>query len=146
MRIYLDVCTIQRPFDDASQMRIHVEAEAFLRVLRRVQSGEIQLVGSFAHILENDDNPYPDRREFTNEVLALSSEFIRMSDAVEARARTYCAMGLRMLDATHLAVAVERQVDFFCTCDDRSLRRAKNADTGVTRAVSPLELVEEVER
>lgn len=145
MRIYLDICTIQRPFDDASQLRVHVEAEAFMRILERIESGEIQLVGSFVHTLETDANPHLLRRRFAERVLSLASEFIDPNDEVEARALEYRAMGLRMFDATHLAVAVACQVDFFCTCDDRLLRRAKAADTGVTRAVTPIELIEEVE-
>lgn len=145
MRIYLDICTIQRPFDDASQLRVHVEAEAFLRILERIESGEIQLVGSFAHVMETEANPHRLRREFAESVLALASEFIEPTDEVDERALEYRSMGLRMLDATHLAVAVACQVDFFCTCDDKLLRRAKSAETGVTRAVTPMELIEEVE-
>jgi hypothetical protein len=125
MRIYFDVCTIQRPFDDASQLRVHFESEAFLRILERIRSGEIQLVSSFAHVMENDANPHRVRREFAERVLALASEFVGPNDEVEARGREYRAMALRMLDATHLAVAVACRADFFCTCDDRLLRRAK---------------------
>ncbi|MBI3410260.1 MAG: hypothetical protein HY040_18120 [Planctomycetes bacterium] len=39
MRIYLDACSLQRPFDDRSQPRINVEAEAVLTILRLVESG-----------------------------------------------------------------------------------------------------------
>lgn len=30
MRVYLDICSFKRPFDDQSQPRIHLEAEAVL--------------------------------------------------------------------------------------------------------------------
>ena len=33
MRIYLDTCSLQRPLDDRSQLRIRQEAEAILYVL-----------------------------------------------------------------------------------------------------------------
>ncbi len=33
MRIYIDCCSLQRPFDDKSQPRIAVEAEAVLVIL-----------------------------------------------------------------------------------------------------------------
>ena len=48
---------------------------------------------------------------------------------------------MKPLDALHLAEA-----DFFCTCDDRLLKRARAAHTGQTRVVSPLELVMEISR
>jgi len=53
---------------------------------------------------------------------------------------------MKPLDALHLASAVEGGAAYFCTCDDKLLRRAKAADTGVTRPLSPLELIEEIER
>jgi hypothetical protein len=33
MRIYFDSCSIQRPFDDKSQIRIRIETEAILSII-----------------------------------------------------------------------------------------------------------------
>jgi predicted nucleic acid-binding protein len=54
------------------------------------------------------------------------------------------AKGMKPLDALHLASAVIAKADYFCTCDDRFLKRAKEASTGQTKVVSPLELITEV--
>jgi len=35
MRIYTDVCCLNRPFDDQSQDRIRIESEAILAILNR---------------------------------------------------------------------------------------------------------------
>jgi predicted nucleic acid-binding protein len=51
-----------------------------------------------------------------------------------------------ILDALHLASAIEAQADYFCTCDDRLLRRAKALDTSPTKVVAPIELIAEVTR
>jgi len=45
---------------------------------------------------------------------------------------------------THLAAAIEGRADFFCTCDDRLLRRARALATLATRAVTPEELIAEM--
>lgn len=37
-----------------------------------------------------------------------------------------------------------KATDYFCTCDDRFLKRAKEADTSQTKVVSPLELITEL--
>ena len=37
MRIYLDVCSFNRPFDDQSQLRIRLEAEAKLKIQDEVR-------------------------------------------------------------------------------------------------------------
>jgi hypothetical protein len=40
MKIYLDVCCLNRPFDDQGQERIRLEAEAVLLIIARMESGQ----------------------------------------------------------------------------------------------------------
>lgn len=61
MKIYLDICTLQRPLDDPAQLRVRVEAEAVLGILAVVGSGEIKLLNSDALVFETRHNPYPIR-------------------------------------------------------------------------------------
>lgn len=145
MRIYLDMCSIQRPLDDRTQLRVQVEAEAVLGIVAFCESGRAELVDSDALRFETARNPYPDRRSFTEETLSTAKHFISSSSAVEQRSREYVENGVKALDSLHLASAVEAGADYFCTCDDRLLRRAKAVDTGNTRAVSLLELIEEID-
>ena len=72
--------------------------------------------------------------------------FVPTDSDIEERARTFQAEGIKPLDAFHLASAVIAKADYFCTCDDRFQQRAKAADTGQTKVVSPLELITEVTR
>ena len=44
MRIYLDNCIFNRPFDDQSQIRIRLEAEAKLFIQDKIKNNEIELV------------------------------------------------------------------------------------------------------
>ena len=46
--IYMDVCCFNRPFDDWTQARIRIEAEAVLAIVNRCQAGEWILVSSAA--------------------------------------------------------------------------------------------------
>jgi predicted nucleic acid-binding protein len=146
MRIYLDTCTIQRPVDDSEESRVVLEAAAVLELLSFVQAGEIDLVGSAVLQIEHDNNPDPLRRTFTEGALALANEVIEIDAEVEQLTAAYQAQGVKGRDAAHLACAVLAGVDFICTCDDRFLRRARRMDTGLTRAVTPLELIQEVKR
>jgi predicted nucleic acid-binding protein len=146
MRVYLDLCTIQRPFDDRTQLRIQDEREALFRIVALIEKGVIDLISSFVLEVESAANPNAVKREYVETVLSLASERVQPTVPVQARTDIYKAFGIRTWDAAHLAAAVEARADFFCTCDDRLLRRAKAADTGLTRVVSLLELIEEVER
>jgi predicted nucleic acid-binding protein len=146
MRIYLDMCSIQRPMDDHAQERVRLEAEAVLGILVLCEAGEAELLDSDALRFEAERNPYPIRRSFVEEALARASQVVSITALIQQRARGYIQVGMKPLDALHLASAVEGGAAYFCTCDDKLLRRAKAADTGPTRPVSPLELIEEIER
>src|SRR5688500_14078388 len=66
MIVYLDICALKRPFDDARSERIRREAEAVARIFEQVENGSIQLVVSPAHRFENSRNPREDRRLATD--------------------------------------------------------------------------------
>ncbi len=77
MRIYLDICSIQRPLDDQSQLRIRTETEAILGILDLCETGRLTLVSSAAHVIETEQNPYPDRKGHALNVLSLASHYVR---------------------------------------------------------------------
>ncbi len=87
MRVYLDMCSIQRPLDDRSQLRVHVEAEAVLGILALCESGEAELLSSDALEYESGRNPYPFRRRFAEEVLSRAKHSVGATMAVEQQAR-----------------------------------------------------------
>jgi len=64
-RIYLDNCCYNRPFDDQSQIKILLETKAKLYIQEQILQQSLQLVWSYALKFENDNNPYPDRKENT---------------------------------------------------------------------------------
>ena len=54
--------------------------------------------------------------------------------------------GVKPLDALHLATATNASADYFCTYDDKLLKIVKNIEELNINIVSPLELVEEIEK
>lgn len=144
MWVYLDLCSIQRPLDDQSQLRVAIETAAVLRVLALSESGQVQLLSSDALLHETVQNPYADRQAHALGVLSKAGRMVRLSPGVEARAQTLAAAGLKPFDALHLAFAVEAGADYFCTCDDRLLRRARTVHSGPPKIVNPLELLTEI--
>ncbi|HBI44937.1 MAG TPA: nucleic acid-binding protein [Planctomycetales bacterium] len=144
MLVYLDLCSIQRPLDDQTQLRIRVETAAVLGILALSRSGQVQLLSSDALLYETVQNPYPDRQAQALGVLGSAVRTVRLSPAVELTAHALAAGGLKPLDALHLAFAVEAGADYFCTCDDRLLRRARAVHSGPPKLVDPLELIAEI--
>ena len=142
MLVYFDTCTIQRPLDDLSQLRIRLEAEAVVSLIELCETGRLELVASAAHEIENGDNPYPDRHAHAADVLAVARVYIPTTPEVAARAAEYERSGIKKLDALHLASAVVSRATFFCTTDDPLLRRGQQVETDNTSVVSPLELIQ----
>ena len=46
MKLYLDTCSLQRPLDNKSELRILLESEAVLGLLTLCESGAAELVSS----------------------------------------------------------------------------------------------------
>ncbi len=63
MKIYLDNCCFNRPFDGQSQLRILLELEAKLRIQENIRSGSFELVWSYILDYENSQNPFRERRK-----------------------------------------------------------------------------------
>ena len=146
VRIYLDTCSLQRPLDNKTELRILLESEAVLGVLASCESGSVELLSSEALLFEIERNPNLTRQEYALEALAGAKSFVVLEPPVEERARELGALGLKPLDALHLASAEAGQADYLCTCDDRFLKRARAIERLGTKVVSPIELIGEIER
>lgn len=143
MRIYFDMCSLQRPLDDPTQLRIAMEAEAMKGFLALQNAGRIIVVTSEAHVFEAAADPDSFRRDYSDVIIG-SSEFVKISPAVTSRSEQFVIDGVHAMDALHLACAVAAAVDYSCTCDDRLLKRARKIELSPTRVVSPLELMTEL--
>ncbi|HET6528092.1 MAG TPA: PIN domain-containing protein [Balneolaceae bacterium] len=146
MIIYLDTCCIQRPLDDKSQLRIRLESEAILGIFDYFESGKVQIVSSDVLCFETERNPNEIRKQFAVEVLSEANNHLLLTDKIEKKAKLYEKEGVKSLDALHLATAVEAKVDYFCTCDDELLKKAKKAETGKITVISPTKLISEIEK
>ena len=146
MRIYFDTCCLQRPLDDQTQPRIRVETEAVFTLLAAVQAGDLTLLGSEA--LEYEVSCIPDdaRQIEVLDVLSLAVERLEVTSAVENLALSFERQGVQAMDAIHLACASIAKADFFCTCDDKFLRKAQTLSGMGCKTISLLGLVSEVSK
>ncbi|MCA9932380.1 MAG: PIN domain-containing protein [Ardenticatenaceae bacterium] len=145
MKIYLDTCSIHRPLDSKNQIRILLEADAILGILALCDAGDLELISSEVLLFETNRNPNPIRREHALATLAKASKWVQVNDEIETRARDFIAVGIKPLDALHLSSAEAARVDYFCTCDDRFLKKAQNIKHLHVKVVSPIALIEELE-
>jgi len=140
--LYLDICALKRPFDDARSERVRREAEAVARIFEKVENGSIQLVASPAHRFENDRNPREDRRLATALWLLKAKRVVDATPSSDERARQLTMMGFGPLDALHLAFAEKAEARWFVTTDDQLLRKAREQrDTMQIEVITPDQLM-----
>lgn len=124
-RVYLDVCVLNRPLDDQSQMRIRLEADAVLLILSHVRAHTLQMVVSPVHFSEASANPDLARREHVQLLLRdVGTEVVVDMAQARSRAEQLLRLGLGAADAAHVAFAELAGCDFV-TVDDRLLRQLR---------------------
>jgi predicted nucleic acid-binding protein len=146
VKIYLDLCAIQRPLDTPNQVRIALEAEAVLGIIRFSDVEEVELLSSEALLYEGEQSALPIRKEHTRAVLAKAKSFVNVTEKERLRAENLIKFGIKPLDALHLALAEAGNADYFCTCDDKLLQYAKRVEDLMVKVVNPVDLVQEIEK
>lgn len=146
MKIYLDTCTVCRPFDDQTQLRIRLETEAIAALIAMIEQAELQLISSAVLQYEANQNRREESRVFTLNLLEKASQFVAFEDKVIKRAKNLETLGVHNMDALHLASAEFANADYFCTCDDKFLRRVKRLNLTTLRVLYPFELIQELEK
>jgi predicted nucleic acid-binding protein len=121
--VYLDVCSLCRPFDNQKFARIRLETEAVNLILENVKTGEMIMIISPVHYEEikaTSDNI---------ERIEIFSLFNNYGEMIKAnieetrnRAGYLYDSGFGIADAAHIAFAEAACADFV-TCDDRLLKK-----------------------
>ncbi len=140
MRLYLDACCLNRPFDDQSQLRVRLETEAIRTILQLCEDGVHEWIGSTVLRYELGRTPDDKRRQRTADLLELASEIAEADPADRTRAGELELLGFTDFDAAHLATAERLACDVFLTTDDRLIKRASALvpmQLGI-RAINPL--------
>ncbi len=124
MKIYLDVCCLNRPFDDQRQDRIHLEAEAILSIFNHSRMSGWSIIGSDAIDFEIGKIPDHDKRVKVQILSTLHNTHVKVDAGVEQRALELNRVGLQALDALHVACAEKAKADVLLTTDDHLLNKA----------------------
>src|ERR1039458_377088 len=124
MRIYLDVCCLNRPFDDLSQERVRREADAVKAILLRIGRGEWKGVRSTVVDVEIGEMPDTDRLIEGGMMASDLREVVMPCDDDLRRALELRGLGFKAVDALHVACAESAKVDVFLTTDDGLLKLA----------------------
>lgn len=125
LRIYLDACCLNRPFDHQTQPRIALETQAILTILNQCQLGKWKLITSAALETELAQTPNLERLRNVLAILAIAKIKVVSSQFIEERSVELVKLGFSGYDAAHIASAERSHADIFLSTDDRLINRAQ---------------------
>lgn len=144
MRIYLDMCCYNRPYDDQTQTRIALESQAKLHIQSMIREGRYDLVGSYTLDYEVSRNPFDMRRSSIQSFIASSIKaYVRYRKGSCNWPIGFRNHGDRRQgkDALHLASAIYACCTYFISTDIRLLKYK----TDRIKLVTPVEFIMETE-
>ena len=138
MKIYLDNCCYNRPFDDQTQERIHLESEAILTILQRGQIGVYTIVGSNILDLEIERMHDIVKRQRVKELYKVAGMHILYTEEIKRRSQEIMAQSkIRTFDSLHIAAAEFAEADVMLTTDDKLEKMAAKLELHV-KVMNPL--------
>lgn len=144
MTVYLDNCCYNRPFDDQTQERIHLESEVILTILQRGQVGIYTIVGSDILELEMDRMHDPIKKQKVKELYRTAKVSVNYTGRMKERSQEIMKKSrIRTFDSLHIAAAENAKADIMLTTDDKLEKMAERLELKV-RVMNPLKFAWEV--
>src|SRR5438067_2341109 len=112
----MDLCCLNRPFDDQSQARVALESQAVVLILEKVDRGEHALCNSAALVVENSLCPKIQVRLEIEALLDHADIWIAHDKVIDKRAVALHKLGFKEFDAYHVAAAEMASCDRLVTC------------------------------
>lgn len=140
MRVYLDMCCYNRPYDDQSQIKVSLETQAKLHIQDLIQKKRLELVASYMLRYECGQNPYEMRRKAIMQFVdthATAYVGPERKDEIVSMATEIMSTGIKFKDACHVASAVYANCEYFISTDKRLLKYK----TDQIKLVNPIDFV-----
>ncbi len=118
MKLYLDLCVYNRPFDYQGHNRVSLETSIFTYILEKIETGVYILIASDALMYENNKNPDSLKRSRIATYFELAKEFIEINNSDRERVKILKEFRFSDIDALHISLAERSHADYFITCDD----------------------------
>lgn len=144
MRLYLDCCCYNRPFDDLTQNRVHDESDAVLSILNRSRTDGNIILGS--KVLKMEIRKISDMGKQANVKMLyqMTSEYVPFSPDIQARAeQIQQESSIHNMDSLHIASAEAGNADVFLSTDDKLVRACQKLNLRV-RVMNPVSYLGEV--
>lgn len=131
MKIYMDVCCWNRPFDDQSQERVRVEGNTIRTILWQCKAGKLIIAGSPIIDMELEKCQDFEKLQSIRAFYSVTQLYLPVTAEVKTRSLMFQRYGIKTLDSLHIALAEVYRLDVFLTTDDKLLKTASKIKTAV---------------
>ena len=142
MRIYLDNCCYNRPYDSQSAFKITMETRAKLHIQELIRHGKLELIGSYMLEFENEQNTDQMKKIAIRNYQQTYSNFyvpIERREALQPKIEEIMAYHISYKDATHIACAIYAKCDYLLTTDARFMKRYKGNEITI---INPVDFIQ----
>jgi predicted nucleic acid-binding protein len=136
-RIYLDNCCFNRPYDDQTNLNVHLEAQAKVFIQNEILQNTFQLAWSFMMDYEISFNPFYERKDAFLNWKNISAVDIDPTEKILDKGMELIKRRLKRKDALHIACAIEAECECFITTD----RKILNKNISEVAIVNPLDFI-----
>ena len=144
LKLYLDTCCYNRPFDDLEQEKINLEANAIENILRKHINKEVEIYKSMVIDFEISKIKLDNKRRQVEDLYdAIEMSQISYSQELKQRAIELKQFNIKNMDALHLAFAEFANIDYFITTDRLLINGSKRANLKI-KVINPIEFIMEV--
>ena len=141
MKIYLDTCCYNRPFDNQNIIKIQLESTAKLYIQNEIRKGTYNLVWSFMLDYENNDNPYEEKRKNIQKWEKIATEYCDYHEDILLCGKKLQKLGIKANDTLQIACAIFSNCDYFITTD----RKLINKKIKGIKIINPIDFVDKME-
>ena len=137
MKLYLDHCAYNRPFDDQRNISIRLETSAKLHIQDKIRNGKYDLVWSYMSDLENSKNPNIENKKAIQNWVKIAILKCKSSSNILKLGKIIEKYGINVKDSLHIASAIESKCEYFITTDTGLLKKQINE----IQIINPIDFV-----
>ena len=145
MKLYLDNCCYNRPYDEQTQERIHLEGEAVLAIINKYKQNDNEIIGSPVLDIEIEQIGNIEKQEKVrnfyeqtiNKKIGYNIDILKRAKELSEQSN------IRTLDRFHLSFAEYAEVDVLLTTDDKFEKACSKLNLN-TKVMNPLNFLLEV--
>lgn len=148
MRLYLDNCCFNRPYDSQASFKVSMETRAKLHIQDEIREGRYELVTSYMLDFENAQNPDVMKRESIRayqETHNAAYVPIERRELLQDKIQEIMVYNIAYKDATHAACAIYAGCDYLLTTDTRFQKRYRGDEITILNPLEFVQIVEEEE-